>query len=329
MDINNDRFYLIKEESKYNRMIDAMFEDADIKCFTECRPPKIVNFFSKNTLQKSFGPVMNYFIKKKYDLYDFVSSLNTNEKNYLIFLNSSFHKSKYPIEIMRYYKEIIPDSTFVLLYIDIISHPVSWHANKLREAGIFDLVYTVDKNDAKKYDLRFTRTPYSLKESYANIKATKDMYFCGVTKDRGKTILSIIDMAKINDIDISMDIYCNKSERTDFEEKQCVNLLDDYVSYDGLLKNTLQSQCVLDLVQGGQTALTLRPYEAVVYNRKLLTNNRSILDFEFYDAKYMQYFENVEDIDWEWVKNPINIDYKYKGEFAPHKFLNKIKEDIG
>ena len=75
-----------------------------------------------------------------------------------------------------------------------------------------------------------------------------------------------------------------------------------------MVVESLESDVLLDITDGGQTALTLRPYEAIVYNKRLLTNNQSILDFEFYDPRYMRYFTEItdEDIQQFSVLNIIN-----------------------
>ena len=74
-----------------------------------------------------------------------------------------------------------------------------------------------------------------------------------------------------------------------------------------------------------QKALTLRPYEAVVYNRKLLTNNRSILDFKYYNSRYMQLFERAEEIDWDWIAADTEVDYGYQGDYSPRKLLELLE----
>ena len=41
----------------------------------------------------------------------------------------------------------------------------------------------------------------------------------------------------------------------------------------------------------------------------------------------MKYFENAEDIDWNWLKTPIDVDYGYNEEFSPKALLQKINEN--
>ena len=95
------------------------------------------------------------------------------------------------------------------------------------------------------------------------------------------------------------------------------------------MNNELKGSVILEVVQEGQVAPTLRPYEAVIYNRKLLTNNPNIKKFPYWDSKYMRYFSCVEDIDWKWVKDNTEVDYKYDGRFSPNKLLEDICIRLG
>ena len=320
-------FYLIKEESPYNEMIDFMFSDIKVRDFTEKKHSFLFKIFLKNKVQDMLGWIINPIISRMFGLYKFMNNQDNKKQKYYIFLNSSFIETRIPVYCMKYYKKKWLDGKFVLLYIDIIADPVSKHANKLREHNVFDAVYNVDNNDAIKYGLKFIRPPYSANSRVGSKKIKIDMYFCGATKDRGKLILNIIKEAKKHFVKCEMDIHCNLNELQDFSNREGVNILENFVSYGRLLNNTAQASCILDLVQSGQSALTLRPYEAIVYNRKLLTNNKSILDFEFYNPQYMQYFEKPEDIDWEWIKKKENVDYGYNGEFSPKHFMRRIIND--
>ncbi len=40
----------------------------------------------------------------------------------------------------------------------------------------------------------------------------------------------------------------------------------------------------------------------------------------------MKVFEKPEDIDWEWVKERITVDYHYDGRFSPRHLIDKIIE---
>ncbi len=82
------------------------------------------------------------------------------------------------------------------------------------------------------------------------------------------------------------------------------------------------SNCILEVLQDGQTGSTLRYLEAVCYNKKLLTTNPRIKNYPFYDERYMKVFSSESDIDYDWVKKRETINYGYKDEFSPKYFFN-------
>lgn len=97
--------------------------------------------------------------------------------------------------------------------------------------------------------------------------------------------------------------------------------------YEEVIQSVVNTNCILEVMQDNQEGATLRYLEAVVYNKKLLTNNKSITTFPFYNPQYMKIFETVDDIDINWIKNQDVVDYGYKDEFSPKRLsadLNKI-----
>jgi hypothetical protein len=198
---------------------------------------------------------------------------------------------------------------------------VSRCANILRKQNVFDLVYTIDSNDASSSDCFLWNTFYSFNKKYSDIPIKNDMYFCGAPKGRDDILISCMREAKEKNVDLSMDLICfDEFELYDrgFSEIT-IHTSEDFLPYEEVLQNELHARCILEVVQKGQTALTLRPYEAVVYNRKVFSNNKNILKCRFYDERFMRYFESPEDIDWEWVKDDTKIDYGY---FAGGVFLS-------
>ena len=96
--------------------------------------------------------------------------------------------------------------------------------------------------------------------------------------------------------------------------------------YDRILADVLASNCILEVVQEGQNAQTARYYEAICYNKKLLTNNMNVEKLPFYDERYIRVFKTIDDIDFDWIKEKNIIDYGYNNEFSPIKILNKLEK---
>ena len=82
----------------------------------------------------------------------------------------------------------------------------------------------------------------------------------------------------------------------------------------------------MEILQKGQTGPTLRYFEAVCYNKKLLTNNPHIVNFPFYKPEWMKIYQKPEDIDINWLKEKEQIDYGYNGEFSPTKLIDFLYE---
>ena len=98
-------------------------------------------------------------------------------------------------------------------------------------------------------------------------------------------------------------------------------------SYEEVLGGVLRSKVILEILQEGQSGPSLRYYEAVCYNKKLLSNNPNIVHFPYYDSRYMRYFSSPEDIDIAWITEDCDVDYHYKGDFSPVNMLDLIKKD--
>lgn len=112
-----------------------------------------------------------------------------------------------------------------------------------------------------------------------------------------------------------MDLIQIENNNQYKDERISTHTVDEIMPYEVVLKRTLEANCVLEIVRPGQVGFTLRTFEAVVYNKKLLTNNEHIKEFQFYNPSYMKVFKSVEDIDWKWVKERNAVNYHYKGDF--------------
>ena len=91
-----------------------------------------------------------------------------------------------------------------------------------------------------------------------------------------------------------------------------------------MVEKTLNSNCILELMNDNQAGNTLRFKEAVCYNKKLLTNNRAAFDSPYYDERYIRVFDDVSEIDPEWIAQKCAVDYCYGGEYSPQRLLEMI-----
>ncbi len=213
----------------------------------------------------------------------------------------------------------------VLLLIDPISanYNTATAAKDMLEKVKFDLVLTFDPDDAKKYGFEYYNTLYSKVTDNIPTTTKYDLCYIGNIKERFDKIKQLLNNSKKNNAHFFLKLAgCNKKEKKNLPSEA---VLKKILKYEEILKLTQESNCIFDMTQDGQKGVTFRYYEAIVYNKKLLTNNRAITEMPYYDERYIKFYDNIDDIDWEWVKKQEKIDYGYKGEFSPINLLNNIE----
>ena len=101
------------------------------------------------------------------------------------------------------------------------------------------------------------------------------------------------------------------------------------VSYRKMLEEELSSNVMLEiLIPGVGSGPTLRYKEAVLYGKKLLTNNPQVSQLPCFDNSNIRYFNKPEDIDIDWIIDDISSSYQYDGEFSVDKFCDLLKEIV-
>ena len=313
---HNNPYAIVLERQIFSEAIEN--GTLDVKCETEFKG--IEAFLSKRKIQKFIGKNTANWILNRTVLMNYLKDAKGAKKRPIVlFLNSVFTEIRYPVDALLHLKKEY-GAIFILYYIDTIGRGVSIYANYLREKGVFDLIYTFDKCDAYKYGLMFWETPYS--KMSLNVSNKIDLYFCGVDTDRVDMIRAI---SRVPELDYSMDLI-EVSGNGVFEGNNRIILhsVKDIMPYKEALEKTLKANCILEIVRPGQVGFTLRVFEAVVYNKKLLTNNESITEFPFYNSKYMRVFKKIDEIDWKWVESKDEVDYHYDGSFSPLRFIEEI-----
>ena len=188
----------------------------------------------------------------------------------------------------------------------------------------FDYIFSFDHNDCSKYGFEYMNCHYSklISECPKNINENYDIYFAGNNKNRIDLLHEIYDKMKSNGAIGNFRI----SEVPKKKQKFIEIIYNKNIRYNAVIKETLLTNCILEILQNGQSGATLRYYEAVCYNKKLLTNNKNVVNLPFYNSDYIHIFEQPEDIDWDWVKERIPVDYHYDGRFSPIHLIDKIIE---
>ena len=320
---------IVYQDDPYNSVYDAIFGDLknnpDVYFLIEKEYPQRGTYYflpSRKLKRLTFG-LSDCMYFHYYNLPKLVFELNKNYDHISVLIhNACLIKPRYPIELLWHIKKF---ASINLLYLDVHDNfPVCGYANYLFEKNVFDKVFTIDPADAARYDLVLCTTPFSPDLNIEQVEEKCQLYFCGSDAGRMYTLYRIWKETKNRGLKIQYDLSHSIKYIEFFEGDSQIHFID-HIPYSEVLKNVASSLCILDITINDQEALTIRPYEAVVYNKKLLTNNENIKLFKYYDSKYMQYFKRVEDIDWDWIENPIIVDYGYEGDFSPTILLDQLE----
>ena len=189
----------------------------------------------------------------------------------------------------------------------------------------FDLVYTFDEADSRNYGFRFTNTLYSKRNDIVPSTLHSDLFFIGRAKDRIQKLQSIASQCVRESIMPNFSILINNKNQQPING---VKYIDQVVPYDQVLPQILSSKCLLDIVQEGQDGLTMRVYEAIFYNKKLITNNKSVKKLKYYNPDYMQVVDSLDEINIRWINEGGSVDYHYQGDYSPIHLIEQIQNDL-
>lgn len=155
------------------------------------------------------------------------------------------------------------------------------YKRKIKEYGIG--LSTFDPYDSKMLDCRLMPQVHRAVEMPAIEHPEFDVFFVGQLKGREEPMSRLIKEFRDNDISYFFHLIYGRHDTGDVapEIKECIK--DELMSYPETLANINKSRCLLDLTQKGQQGLTLRPIEAMMYKKKLITNNPAIKNEPFYN----------------------------------------------
>lgn len=246
----------------------------------------------------------------------------------LLQIDSMIHMG---IRLLEYIRAKRPLVKLVLILVDSV-HAHSWtmkYAKKYIFNFNWDLILSYDNHDCKEYGFTYLGLSYYSKiDDIAASNKKSDIYYIGSVKNedsRKKVLERINSGCQMNHINTNFTLIgYKKSELDESNIKTCEN----NISYRQVLSELMSSNCILEIVQPGQMKQTVRYFEAVCYNKKLLTNNRYIIQLPYYDPRYMQVFDDEDKIDFEWIRDYSTNDYHYQGEFTPKEIYNLIENVI-
>lgn len=168
-------------------------------------------------------------------------------------------------------------------------------------------IWSFMKEDALKYNFKYGATFYNPQllaqnsiEKDSQTSTDCDLLFVGTDKGRKDFLLNLKSQLEQNKVACDFKIVDNF--RSLFSRKYSRE-----VSYKNLCRLNKRTSAILDVVQEGQTGLTLRIMEGLLFDKKIVTTNAAIrTDKDFKDNPniYVIAKDNIKEL-YTFLKKPI------------------------
>ncbi len=182
----------------------------------------------------------------------------------------------------------------------------------------WDSIISFDKDDCVREGFTYLGYHYYSMLSLPIVEPEFDLQYAGRIKNEGtrKKIVEAI-FGFCNDSQVKCSFLLTGIKNKDLIYKN-INCCSNNIAYKNVLDIVNKSKCILEVLQPGQMAQTARFFEAVCYNKKLLTNNENVVCLPYYNPDYIKVFHKIDDIDVDWITANDKVQYNYNGvDFSP------------
>lgn len=234
---------------------------------------------------------------------------------------------RYPSsDYLRYLRKTYPKSKVVVLCRDLLKTHKKMYDEYIKTNAI-DVWMSYDEKESKQYGFpHFNEFESKIEISPKENSPIADVFFAGKAKDRLSKLVRIYDFLETNGIKCLF--YITGTNRKEEVKREGIKYLNKPITYYEMLKLSVSSRCILEINQGDALGYSSRFLEAVMFNKKLITDNMYIKESKFYDPKYIQIIDDNEIIDAGFVINNNEVDYHYNDEFSPIHILELIDRDV-
>ena len=145
---------------------------------------------------------------------------------------------------------------------------------------LFDEVYSFEKKDCEKYNLKF-KTNFIYNSKVSNTHSFKYQLFNISSRDkRTNTIMAIAEYLKETNLLAKIIILDNKNKMKDSAVVDVIRKPIDLNEVNQYIEN---SKILLDIHREKQSGLSFRVFESLGLQKKLITTNQDIKSYDFYN----------------------------------------------
>lgn len=210
------------------------------------------------------------------------------------------HVSSLTMWIPKYINTINPKVRVIAWY----WNSVTSDTNPINLKGECE-IWSFDPENCKEYGMKFNHQYYFKSLIKNDVTIDKDLFFCGSDSGRGERITNIYTELKKRGVNADFRIVNPQYQGIPDEIKS------ERMKYADISINICSSKAILELVRKGQSGATARLMEAVFQGKKLITDNKHVVDEPFYDESRIFL---LDDNKWDDIVAFLNTPSKEYGD---------------
>jgi len=249
----------------------------------------LIKFKYKNIFQRLKSVIYKIFKKQKlknfYKLQPIVESTNGNIYEYIIIVRPDLFFDSQLEKLKSRTKK------FIAYYHDSINNI----ERKKDVIHFFDKVYAYEKKDVKDYNLHFLANFIYLDTYKNNTINIDDNGFTIMSKDyRLETLKKLASFFKENKISYSFLVHSDKEQA----ESNLITYITKRQNNEEVLEHINKCKFIVDIHKYGiQDGLTFRVFESLFFEKKLITTNADIKNYDFYNPNNIHIINPNTEID--------------------------------
>ena len=149
-----------------------------------------------------------------------------------------------------------------------------------------------------------------------------DIFYCGAARNRLDKLHQCYTY--FSEMGLKCDFYI-----TDVPPEQQLKgsniIYNTPLSYKEVQKKSALTRCILEITDKNADGFTYRIEEAIMYNTKIITDVPFIKHTTWYNPDGMFCFDEITDVDKEWILAPVMLDYHYDEEWSPNELVKLLE----
>ena len=239
-----------------------------------------------------------------------------------------FASNNYSFQYIDYLRGHYPNCKIVKTHRDLvrISHQNPEYSEENMNR-VFDLRLSYDLGECAEYGLsHFDEIESKIDIPVSPNYPISDVFFAGQAKDRLPRLIEAYDL--FEKAGLKCDFYITNVPDDQQIKRKGVTYSNKFMPYNEMLYRSVNTRCMFDINQTGAVGYTSRFLEAVMYNKRFITDNVTVKETRYFETGDIQFFEKISDIDPLFVNKKAPVDYNYNGEFSPINLIKQIDREL-